>query len=457
MPDNANVTEQLSAYIAGEKARHLPPEIITRGKIHILDTLGAIVSGSLLKPGKLIVEFVRAQGGAPDATVAATDIRTSVIHAALANGVMAHADETDDTHFPTVTHPGSIVVPTALALGEKERSSGHELITAVVLGYDVLCRVNRTLDRQWMQERCIHAGSISAGFGAAAAAARLLKLQPAQVRYALAFAGTQACGLTTWRDDPEHIDKALCHSGIPARNGITGALWARVGMTATAQVFEGPENIVRAFADHGHPEELTRDLGARYEITETGIKIYPAGQPMQATLTGYFKLAKDNNLTGRDIKQIIVRLPESQSRTINDRHMPDINCQYLLAVAMLDGKVDFHNAHDFERMHDPDVLELKKRVRIVADAELTKKHPAVRSAIVEIATADGREFKVLVDRLPGAPYNPISAEEVEEKFLSLSIPVLGEKRASAIVQNMRRLETLTDVTSLAESLRMGPP
>jgi 2-methylcitrate dehydratase PrpD len=454
MNERLHLTEQLSAYIAGDNAEQLPPSVVERAKIHILDTLGAIVSGSLLKPGRLIIDFARAQGGIPEASGLATSLKTSAINAALANGVMAHADETDDTHFPTVTHPGSVVVPAALATAEKEHRSGKDLITAVVLGYDVMCRVSKALDRRWMQERCIHAGSICAGFGAAAAAARLLRLPAKRVRYALAFAGTQASGLTTWRDDPEHIDKAFCHSGLPARNGVSAALWARGGMTATEDIFEGPENIVYAFAEKANPDELIRELGSRYEILDTGIKVYPAGQPMQATLTGYFKLAKEHSLKGReDIQRIVVRLPESQSRTINDRHMPDINCQYLLAVAMLDGKIDFQNSHDIERMHDPQVLESKKRVEIVADPDLTQRHPAVRSAIVEIKTFDGRDLKILVDKVPGAPYNPLSAAEVEEKFLSLSIPVLGQEKSAAVVQTVRNLENLADMTELTANLR----
>lgn len=140
-----------------------------------------------------------------------------------------------------------------------------------------MCRVSKALDRKWMQERCIHAGSICAGFGAAATAARLLRLPAKQVAYALAFAGTQASGLTTWRDDPEHIDKALCHSGIPARNGVSAALWAQGGMTATEDIFEGPENIIFAFAEKANPAALTRELGSRYEILDTGIKVFPAG------------------------------------------------------------------------------------------------------------------------------------------------------------------------------------
>ena len=452
MTDKIDLTGTVAAYVAGEEAGQIPENVAARAKLHILDALGAMVSGTLLKPGRLIVDFARKQGGAAEATVIGSKLRTNTVNAALANGTLAHADETDDTHFPTQTHPGSITVPAALAIGEQQHCSGKEFIAAVVLGYDVLCRICRTFDRKWMQDRCLNPGSICGGFGAAATACRLLRLSVAQVRYARAFAATQASGLTTWRQDPEHIDKALCHAGIPARDGVTAALWAHSGMTATGDIFAGPENFLRPFAQQSATSELTRDLGSRYEIMETGVKIYPGGQPMQATLTGYFRLVQENRLTGESIRKITVRLPESQSRTINDRHMPDINCQYLLAVAMLDGKIDFHSAHDFQRMQNPQVLELKKRVEIIADPELTRQHPAIRSAIVEIAAFDGRLLRTLVDRLPGAPYNPLSAQEVEEKFLSLSAPVLGESRAQAVARACLDLETLSDITSLAQLL-----
>ncbi len=452
MKVNTDMTGIVAAYIAGEEARRIPENVVARAKLHILDAMGAMLSGTLLKPGQLIVDFVRKQGGAPEATVVASNLRTNKVNAALANGTLAHADETDDTHFPTQTHPGSVAVPTALAIGEQLRCSGKEFITAVVLGYDILCRVCRTFDRKWMQDRCLNPGSICSGFGAVATACRLLQLPVNQIRYALAFAGTQASGLTTWRQDPEHVDKALCHSGIPARDGITAALWAQAGMTATGDIFAGSDNFLRPFAQQSNITELIRDLGLRYELMETGIKIYPGGQPMQATLTGYFTLVKENNLNAQDIRRIRVRLPESQSRTINDRHMPDINCQYLLSIAMLDGKIDFHSSHDFARMQDPHVLELKRRVEIIADPELTRKHPAIRSAIVEITTSDGRHFSTLVDRLPGAPYNPLSATDLEEKFFSLSTPVLGESRSKSVVQTCRDLENLSDIASLAALL-----
>jgi 2-methylcitrate dehydratase PrpD len=454
MAEKPNITETLSNYIVSDRAGQLPQAVIERAKIHLLDTLGAMISGSTLKPGTVAIEFVRGQGGPAQATVVATNLRTSAIHAALANAMTAHADETDDAHFPTVTHPGSVILPAALSVAELRRRSGRELINAYVLGYDVMCRINKAFDRGWMGKRGLHAGSLCAVFGAAAAASRLLGLDTERACHALALAGTQASGINTWRQDPEHIDKALCFSGASARNGVSAALMAEAGFTGTATVFEGEENFFKAFSDDAHPEETIKELGSRYELLDTSIKKYPAGQPMQATLEGYFRLVRENRLDGRQIRKITVRLPDTQARTINDRHMPDVNCQYMLAAAMLDGKIDFQNSHDFARMHDPQVLELKKRVEIIADAELTKVFPAVRSAIVEIDMIDGGHFKILIDRVPGAPYNPLSAAEVEEKFLLLSVPVLGAARSKAIVESARGLENLTDLAGLAAQLAL---
>ena len=446
-------TGELSAYIAGAAFERLPAAVVERAKVHILDTLGAALSGSLLKPGQVILDFVRAQGGPPEASVAASGLRTSAVLAALANGTMAHADETDDTHFASATHPGAPAVAAGLAVGEQGHRSGSDFITAVVLGYDVTCRVSRALDREWMAERGLNSRAVSAVFGAAAAASRLLGLSTAQVRFALAFAATQASGLLTWRQEPEHVDKALTLAGLPARNGVTAALWAQAGFTAAPDVFDGEENLFRAFCQEPRPAELVAELGSRFEIMGASIKKYPVGQPVQAPLEGYFQLVAEHGLSGDEIEEIVVRLAESGAHTVDDRLIPDVNCQYLLALAMLDGRVDFHSAHDAGRMAAPNVLAAKRRVRLEADPELTRGYPAVRNAIVEIATRDGRRFRRLIDRLPGSPHNPLSSAEVEAKFLSLTAPVLGAERGQAVVEQVRELEALPDVSRLGSLLR----
>jgi 2-methylcitrate dehydratase PrpD len=453
MEENLDLTGTLSAYIAGERAGQVPRQVAEKAKIHILDTIGAIVSGSMLKPGRLIIDFVRTQVGPSEATIVASKIKSGVIQAALANGTMAHADETDDAHFPTVSHPGSVVLPAALAVAEREHRSGRDLITAVVLGYDVMCRTAKALDREWMHDRGLHGASMGGSFAAAAVAARLLGLSPEQIRYALALAGSQASGLSTWRQEREHVDKALSRAGLPARNGVTAALWAQAGFTATPTIFEGPNNFISCFSEAGKPAELIQDLGERYEILDTSIKIYPVGQPIQATLHGYFTLVREHGIEGSDIREVAVGLPEEQSHTVNDRLIPDANCQYQLALAMLDGRIDFQNAHDAERMQSPDIIEMKKRVRLVADPELTKNFPAVRAAIVELTLVDGRHYRIVVDRLPGAPYNPLSAGEVESKFMSLSVPVLGSEKPQKIIKWLQSLENRDDVSELCGMLQ----
>lgn len=448
MEDKLDLTGGLSTYIAGAEAEQLPRAVVDKAKIHILDTIGAMLSGSQLKPGRLIVKFVKGQGGPADATVVGSDFRTSVIYAALANGMMAHADETDDAHFSTVSHPGSAVLAAALPIAEREHRSGKELITAVVLGYDVMCRAVRAVDREWMHERGLHTASMCANFGTTAVACKLLGLNPEQIRYALAFAGTQAAGLHTWREEQEHVDKALARAGLPARNGVSAALWAQAGFTATPTIFEGSHNFIQSFSEKAQPDEIIGDLGVRYEILDTSIKIYPAGQPIQATLHGYFTLIREHQLNGRDIREVLVRLPGWQAETVNDRLIPDTNCQHMLALAILDGKIDFQNAHDHQRMHDPALLEIKRCVKLVSDPELTKKLPAVRAAIVELRMSDGRHFQTYVDRLPGAPYNPLTASEAESKFQRLAVPVLGLEKTQNVLDWLRSVERHGDISEL---------
>lgn len=443
---------RLSSYVAGAEASRIPESVRERARIHILDTFGAMVSGSQLKPGRLVRSFVETQGGVPESSVV-LGTRTTAILAALANAVMAHADETDDAHFGTVSHPGSVIVPSALAVAERQHRPGAELVEAVVLGYDVMCRMIKALDRAGMSRQGLHAPSMAGGFGAAATCARLLGLDVAQTNTALAFAGTQASGLTTWRQDPEHVDKALCFAGVPARNGVTSALWAHAGLTATATIFTGPDNVFRAFSERWQLEELTAELGERFEVLDTSIKKYPTGQPVQAALEGYFQLLEQHAITGNDVRRVRIALPEIQAHTVNERLMPDVNGQYLLAVALLDGEVSFESAHSFERMHDPRIVAAKQRVEIVGDPELSRVFPASRPARVEIDTLDGRHLVVRVDRVPGAPDRPLTWGEAERKFLSLCEPVLGRATAQEFAERIHNLDTIADAAELGDLVR----
>ncbi len=203
----ADLTGRLARYMAEARNRSLPTEVAREGKHRILDTLGAMVSGARLKPGEMAIQFIRGQGGVREASIVTTDIMTSAVNAALANGMLSHGDETDDVELVTKTHPGCSAVPAALAMAEREGRSGMELLRAVTLGYDVCCRFLMALGPDLVRRTHRSAEGIGSTFASAAAAASLARLDEAGMRYVLSYAAQQVSGIWSWTQDTEHVEK----------------------------------------------------------------------------------------------------------------------------------------------------------------------------------------------------------------------------------------------------------
>src|SRR5574342_153478 len=197
----SDITGQLAQYMAEARHQSLPPEVAQAGKHRILDSLGAIVSGSRLKAGELAIRYVRLQGGMPEASVLATDVKTSAVNAALANGMFGHADETDDFEPVTKAHPGCVVIPAALAMAEREGRSGEEVLRAVVVGYGLCCRFLMALGPELVRRGHRSAEGTSSTMGCTAAAASLAGLDETGMRYALSFAAQQVSGIWSWGRD----------------------------------------------------------------------------------------------------------------------------------------------------------------------------------------------------------------------------------------------------------------
>jgi 2-methylcitrate dehydratase PrpD len=280
-PQVSPLMQQLSAYIAGALKRNLPDEVAERAKIHLVDTFAAILSGSRLLSGKRIIAYVKPLGGTRQAGVIGTRHVTTVLNAALANGTCGHADETDDTHPPTRTHPGTSVLPAALAISEKFERPGRNLLSAVVLGYDLCARTLVALDPRKFVPTGRHAGATGQLFGAAAAAAALLGLDARKVRYALAYGLEQTAGVTTMFRDTEHTEKAYAMGGMPAHNGVQAALMAASGFTGVEDIYSGEPDFFSIMSPEAEPEALVRGLGSTYEIMRGGIKRWSVGGPIQ--------------------------------------------------------------------------------------------------------------------------------------------------------------------------------
>ncbi len=221
----SSIMETLSVYMSEAASRALPDEVAEKTKQHILDTLAAMISGSELPPGRTALQFARAYGGKGVATVVASNFVCGPIEAALTNGMLAHADETDDSHSPSQSHPGCAVVPAALAAGERFGISGAHFLRAVALGYDIGPRFTVTLGGQRFEaESHWSTHSISPLFGAAAAASCAASLNAQQMRWMLGYTAHQSSGLGAWNRDTEHVQKAFHFGGMTARSGVTSAL-----------------------------------------------------------------------------------------------------------------------------------------------------------------------------------------------------------------------------------------
>ena len=260
-PPVSPLTLELSAYMAGALKRKLPPEVSERAKIHLVDSVAAIVSGTRLLPGKRAVAYARSLGGPREAGVMGTRVVTSALNAALANGICAHADETDDTHPPTRAHPGASIVPAVFAIAERNEFAGEAVLRAIVLGYDICARILLALDNIHLLKTGHHAGSKGGMFGSAAATAALLKLDARRMRYVLAYCAQQASGSYAMHRDSEHIEKAYVVGGMPAHAGLSATLMVSHGFTAVEDEFAGDPNFLSIYAPDADREALTRGLG----------------------------------------------------------------------------------------------------------------------------------------------------------------------------------------------------
>src|SRR5882672_832582 len=310
----SDVMTTLSAYMSGAATMKLPDSVVEKTKHMILDTLAAMISGSELAPGRFAIQFARANGGNPVATVAASDVRCGPIEAALANGILAHSDETDDTHPPSQSHPGCAAIPAALAVGEKFGIDGTRFIRSVALGYDVGTRVTATLGKlQYMVESHRSTHGISGTFTAAAAAGCAAGLNTEQMRWLLSYTAQQTSGLASWQRDTDHIEKAFDFGGMPARNGVTAALLVQAGGTGVDDILSGTDNFFLAFVPKNNPMMVVDELGKRFEIMRTDIKKWTIGAPIQAPMDALDALIKKNRFDAAQVKQVVVRVATDEA------------------------------------------------------------------------------------------------------------------------------------------------
>jgi 2-methylcitrate dehydratase PrpD len=434
------IIDSLVEYMLAARQMPLPADVIQKGKSHILDSLAAVVSGSRLKPGQLGLQHAREQAGKEICSVLGSDFKTTPIVAAFANGMSGHADETDDSN--SQLHPGCAIVPAAFAIAESQQRNGDAFLRAVVLGYDIGFRFHQAFEPR--------STSFGATFGASAAAGALAELDRLQLCYLISYAAQQASGSRAWVGDDDHIEKAFDYAAMPARNGVTAALLVQSGFTGNRDVLEGDQNIIKTYAPCD-PHKLLSELGQRFTITSCLVKKYPVGSPMMETVDATLAMLAKEPIQPQDVQRVAVRIPASGARTVNNRKMPDVNVQYMVSTILLDGKLTFESAHDYNRFRDSRVQEMKQRVELILDEEL-ERTGARFQGVVEVYLKNGRTVREHVINCRGRPENPMDPKEVEKKAAWLLEPVLGKEKVDRIIAASRRLESFGSVRDLARLL-----
>jgi 2-methylcitrate dehydratase PrpD len=267
------------------------------------------------------------------------------------------------------------------------------------------------------------------------------------IRHVFTFAGQQASGLYTRLRDPLHVEKAYAVGGMPAHNGIQAALMVKSGFSGVDDVFSGEHNLLATFSPEGNPEELARGLGSDYEIFRCGIKCWSVGGPIQGPLHVLHELIDQHQLHPADVLKLVARLPDKELKMVNEREMPNISVQHLLALMLVDGTISFASSHDSGRVKDAKVVAMRRRIQTVGDPALTDPLRRWRCAM-EITLKDGRVLRHQTMAAKGTAENPVTMQGVQKKALDLLAPELGRPRARALISALADSERIADVRAL---------
>lgn len=441
------VTSKIVDFICKTGFEDLTPGAVEMAGQAIMDWMGSAAAGGKQSPAQMILGVVEDLGGVPEATLLSGGGRTSCLNAALVNGAISHIVELDDVHRASIIHPAAPVIPAALAAAEKVHAGGGELIAAVVVGYEVAIRVAVAITPShyyyW------HTTGTCGTFGAAAAAAKILGLGPDQVTWALGNAGTQAAGLWEFLADGA-MSKHL-HPGKSAMNGLLSALLAQRGFTGASRILEGDRGFCRATASQVNFDRITGGLGGgRYKIEEISYKIHSSCRHTHPAVDVALDLARRHSIRPEDVQWVRVgtyktALDIAGSYTPESPYAAKFSIPFCVALALKKGRCS-PEEFTVTALTDPLIRSLMEKVELELDPGLDARHPELWPAAVKIGLTSGDILEGQTDCPRGDPENPVTAAELEEKFLTLATGPWGDSTARRMLDLCRNLPAVSDIS-----------
>jgi len=448
MHGGAYVVEQAARFAQDFRAHEIAAPLLHHAKRALVDWHAAVLPGAVLPPATLLERALADEIGHGAARLALGKHATARA-AALINGTAAHTAEVDDIYREAIYHPAAPTIAAALALAQARGLSGLALLRAVIVGYEVSTRIGATMGRAhyafW------HSTGTIGCFGAAAAAAEVLELDTTRFAHALATAATCAAGLQqAFRSDS--MSKPL-HAGRAAEAGVTAALAAAAGVTGALDVLEGDVGFGRAMGESPDWSVCMATLGHEFHIAAMTFKNHACCGHTFAAIDGSLALRSGMSADVGDIDAVRIDTyaealhvaGHAAPRTAAEARF---SLPYVVATALLHGQVRLA-AFTPARLADPRTRELMARITLGVDPELDAAFPSQRAARVSIRLRDGRSETVLQPTRKGDPDAPLSDAELDDKFLELATPIVGDMSAYALLTRLWRIESLPELGGLA--------
>ncbi len=466
----AGLTQEVAQFVCDAKVADLPEVVVANGKKSILDGFGLALSGSVAATGGFVRRHMAdigydaggtgMQGGA---TVIGSDLRVPARFAAFCNGVGIHADDYDDTQlavakdrvYGLLTHPTAPALPAALALGETTSASGADVMLAYHLGVEVECKIAEAINPRHYQTG-FHATATCGTFAAASAAGRLMGLDLETMQRALSLAGSQSAGL---RENFGTMTKPF-HAGRSSESGVVAAQFASYGWTAAGNILEAPRGFFSAAGGGYDNAAISGALGAPWTFAEPGVSIkpHPSGSLTHPGMTKMLELIKTHGITAKDVAHVRIGTNSNMPNALI-HHRPrnelqaKFSMEFCMAILLIEGRAGLNEFTD-ETVLRSDVKAMIEKVGFVVDSRAEAAGYHLMTTYIDVTLTDGRVISGMADFGKGSPANPMSYDEVAQKFLECAEFASWDMgRAREVVDMVAAFETLPNLHGLMAQLR----
>lgn len=451
MTATSHPSATLAEFAANLRFEDIPAPVLRRAEDLLIDCLASILAGANMRPIQAIERYAAAMGPADGSSeVLVSRRKTSPLFAAMVNAAAAHVVEQDDVHNGSVFHPAAVIFPPALAVAQALGRSGKDLLVASVAGYEVGIRIGEYLGRS--HYKIFHTTGTAGTLAAAVTVGRLLNLNAGQMLHALGSAGTQAAGL--WEFLRDAADSKQLHTAKAAADGLTAAYLAKEGFTGASRILEGEQGLAAGMSTDADPARLVDRLGTRWALSETSFKYHASCRHTHPAADALQQAMREYKLRAADLAEVVTHVhqgaidvlgPVVDPKTVHQSKFSMGTVLALIAREDRAGLAEFDAA-----LGNPDVADLRTKVRMELDPEVDAAYPERWIGKVTVRTTDGRVLHARVDEPKGDPGNTLSRDEIEEKVMRLGIygKAATEDEVRGLIKTIWELENIASVGAL---------